>query len=476
MRKIKKIILKNFKKFKNLEIDFNDYYNILIGDNEAGKSSILTAIDLVLSGSRSKIENFGLENLFNIDVIQDFLASPQKDISNLPTLEIELYFHEMNNFELCGKNNSKQENCDGLKLICKHKEDLAHEINNILQNSSDNFPFEYYDITFKTFSGDTYTGYKKYIRHLLIDSSQINNEYATKEYIKNLYNLSLNNQERFNKQNAYRQAKNEFTKNELSSFSQNDYAFSVKTSSKSNLETDLTIKHDDINIDNKGKGQQTLIKTEFALQQKSKQKKNQNIDIVLLEEPENHLSPLNMHKLIEKIKDSTDDSQIFITTHSSLIADRLNLKNAIILSNNKNDKVLKLNDLSEETANFFMKAPNHNVLEFILSNKVILVEGSAEFILMEKLFQQMSDNSSPHEFCIHIISGGGLTSERYLQISQITKTKVAVITDNDHDYQEKIINKYSKYSNTDHIGIFADSDNNIHTFEKAIYNLTLDFL
>ncbi|MFT6072868.1 MAG: putative ATP-dependent endonuclease of OLD family, partial [Alphaproteobacteria bacterium] len=156
MRKIKKIILKNFKKFQSLEIDFNEHYNILIGDNEAGKSSILTAIDLVLSGSRSKIENFGLENLFNIDVIQDFLASPQKDISNLPTLEIELYFCEMDNFELCGKNNCKQENCDGLKLICKHKEDLEPEINDILQNSSDNFPFEYYDITFKTFSGETY--------------------------------------------------------------------------------------------------------------------------------------------------------------------------------------------------------------------------------------------------------------------------------------------------------------------------------
>jgi putative ATP-dependent endonuclease of OLD family len=148
MRKIKKIILKNFKKFKNLEIDFNDHYNILIGDNEAGKSSILTAIDLVLSGSRSKIENLGLENLFNINVIQDFLASHQKETLNLPTLEIELYFHAMNNFELCGKNNSKQENCDGLKLICKHKKDLELEINDILQNSSDNFPFEYYDITF----------------------------------------------------------------------------------------------------------------------------------------------------------------------------------------------------------------------------------------------------------------------------------------------------------------------------------------
>ncbi|WP_417760564.1 AAA family ATPase, partial [Shewanella sp.] len=37
--------------------------NIVVGDNEAGKSTILTAIELVLSGSRSKVESLGVEAL-----------------------------------------------------------------------------------------------------------------------------------------------------------------------------------------------------------------------------------------------------------------------------------------------------------------------------------------------------------------------------------------------------------------------------
>ena len=63
-----------------------------------------------------------------------------------------------------------------------------------------------------------------------------------------------------------------------------DYSFSIRTNSKSNLESDLTIKEGDIEIENRGKGRQCFIKTDFALQ-----KNESELDIILLEEPENHL-------------------------------------------------------------------------------------------------------------------------------------------------------------------------------------------
>ncbi|MDO7085158.1 AAA family ATPase [Pseudocolwellia sp. AS88] len=54
MPHIIKVTLKNFKKFKLYELNFGPDRNILIGDNEAGKSSILTAIELTLSEVRRK--------------------------------------------------------------------------------------------------------------------------------------------------------------------------------------------------------------------------------------------------------------------------------------------------------------------------------------------------------------------------------------------------------------------------------------
>lgn len=48
--------LHNFKRFQEFEIEFKPDLNIRIGDNESGKGTILSAIDIVLRGSRSKLE------------------------------------------------------------------------------------------------------------------------------------------------------------------------------------------------------------------------------------------------------------------------------------------------------------------------------------------------------------------------------------------------------------------------------------
>ena len=54
---IEKMKIKNFKRFKGeVEINYNSDFNVIIGNNESGKSSILQAIDLVLSGNKNKIE------------------------------------------------------------------------------------------------------------------------------------------------------------------------------------------------------------------------------------------------------------------------------------------------------------------------------------------------------------------------------------------------------------------------------------
>ena len=56
----------------------------MIGDNEAGKSSILPALDLALSASRTKVESFGLEPLFHKKAVDDFLAKPVKRRADVP--------------------------------------------------------------------------------------------------------------------------------------------------------------------------------------------------------------------------------------------------------------------------------------------------------------------------------------------------------------------------------------------------------
>lgn len=56
---ITRLMLQNFKKFPELDLRFSNDRNILVGDNESGKSTILLALDLVLSDSRHRVEALG---------------------------------------------------------------------------------------------------------------------------------------------------------------------------------------------------------------------------------------------------------------------------------------------------------------------------------------------------------------------------------------------------------------------------------
>lgn len=462
MKFITKIKLQNFKRFKTFTVDFGENINILVGDNESGKSTLIEAINLVLSGSRGKVETFGLENIFNATVISDYLSSDKK-YENLPTVFVEVYFNEQHNFELSGKNNSEEIICDGLKLEIVPNDDISKDIKAILSQPEPVFPFEFYSIKFSTFSGDTYSGYKKYLKHILVDNSQISSEYAIKEYVKDMYNAFSSSVEKNIHQNEYRKHKETYKNTVLTSLNSKvqDYDFSIRSNSKSNLETDLTLTENNISIENKGKGIQCFIKTKFALS-----RTEESIDIILLEEPENHLSHINMKKLIREISGSSQ-KQIIISTHSNLISTRLNLRNSILLNSNSVTPVL-LKSIDVDTAKFFIKAPDNNILEFVLSQKVILVEGDAEFILLESFYKTVK--TTELELAgIHIISIDGTSFKRYLEIAKALNIKTAVIRDNDGDYQSNCVDNYSDFAAFNFIKVFSESDPALSTFEISLY-------
>ncbi|MBO6042157.1 AAA family ATPase [bacterium] len=47
---IDKLIIKNYKIFKDIEISMNDKINIFVGKNNSGKTTILDAINLLFTG------------------------------------------------------------------------------------------------------------------------------------------------------------------------------------------------------------------------------------------------------------------------------------------------------------------------------------------------------------------------------------------------------------------------------------------
>lgn len=60
---LKRLILENFRSYKNIEIDFVDNLNVIIGKNDIGKSTILEALDIFFGEEKIKID-FSDKNVF----------------------------------------------------------------------------------------------------------------------------------------------------------------------------------------------------------------------------------------------------------------------------------------------------------------------------------------------------------------------------------------------------------------------------
>jgi len=456
---IRKVVLSNFKRFPALTLDLNSDLNIFAGDNEAGKSTVMMAIDLTLSASRSKVETLGIDALMCKDAVAAFLKSPKK-FSDLPTMFVELYLSDSPDPDLKGKGNSRHENTFGLRLLCEPSIDYASEIMEVLTESANNFPFEFYAVKFSTFAGLPYNAYAKPIKHLLIDGAQIDAEYAQREYTRALYRMHASASERGSYENKYRQYKDKFSEEHLAGVNAKlDLKFQVRSSIKSNLETDLQLAENGIALEARGRGRQAYIKTQFALSKGTKP--SDALGVLLLEEPENHLSHVNMRRLLDSLA-MPGEKQLFVSTHSSLVCSRLDLRKVVMMPAGRS-----LRDVDDGTANFFCKAPDNYVLEFAMSPRVILVEGDAEFILIAAMYETAT-GSTLEKDCIHVIAIGGTSFKRYLALANILTVRTAVVRDNDGDYQKRCVENYAELTG-ENAQVFADKDNNRSTFEICLY-------
>lgn len=92
---IQKVKIRNFKCFKGIfELELNKGLNILVGNNETGKSTILEAIHIALTGlyGGRNIRNELSQYLFNKEVVDMYIESVNKGTPfPPPTIEIEIF-------------------------------------------------------------------------------------------------------------------------------------------------------------------------------------------------------------------------------------------------------------------------------------------------------------------------------------------------------------------------------------------------
>ena len=255
--KIKKLVIKNYKKYRDISIELNSGINIFVGDNNSGKSTILEAISMVLTGKINGIPITNKLNLdwFNYEVREEFKSSIiNKSYIDPPSILIEAYFEpeslsdndiKLNSYR--GSNNSLSEDSVGVKIDIKLNSDYSSTYKELLKNEKiEDIPIELYKIDFRNFTGtpDYYvtTTLKKIA---IIDTTKKDYGTILNRFISNSISNFLSEDEKTNLRLAYRANRKDFTNNEavrnLNDKISSDYSFNNKKINLNLKENDLLI-------------------------------------------------------------------------------------------------------------------------------------------------------------------------------------------------------------------------------------------
>ena len=209
--------------------------------------------------------------------------------------------------------------------------------------------------------------------------------------------------------------------------------------------------------------------------------KGRDFKILCLEEPEAHLHPAMQYKLFKYLKNLDKNNelnqQIFVTTHSSNISAVAGIDNMFMLSYERSDEYSDCcqQSLKEQFKDSDGKTEKEDAKlhltkfldvtrsDMLFADKVILVEGIAEKLLMP-LFMDACGCSYEDEH-ISVVEIGGKHFEHFIELfnGNAVNKKVLCITDKDFkwiddDGKLKSIEEYQK-EETPHIKKLNDRFN-----------------
>lgn len=466
MISISKVHIEGYKKFKCIDVAFNDDVSILVGDNESGKSTILDAIDLALNHSIKSFDLSLLSILLNKDNCNYFKIT--KTISDLPKIIIQIFFNGMDNLpkyaSYFGANyiNSSNKEKYGIEFIAELDKEYQLQLIDSIQKGI--IPVEYYKLSTKTFGNSTYHPGVSEIAFCLINTSS-DNAPSFNSYSKNMFKQLLSPDEQALIKSSFSEKINEAMNDTMKLIEDQNYPSFHRDVQKSSIENIISIYEDNIPLNLKGQGKEAVIKTEMMINNKRKS------TIIAIEEPENHLSYSSIAKMLSLIKSKQGEKQIIITSHSSKVASGMGLNKIIMLSIDSSNTMM-LKELKNNTADYFRAIPSDNLLYFVLAKKAILVEGPAELIYMNTFYKKMYPHSSLEKDGITCISVNGLSFKHFVEIGKLMKKKIVVITDNDNN-----IEKYKKFKKTlteiyedgMKFNVYSDPLPSNRTFEICLY-------
>jgi putative ATP-dependent endonuclease of OLD family len=412
----------NFRKFgskefdiesPDLNLDFNKKLNVLIGENDSGKTAIIDAIKMVLKTHSyewirvTEDDFYNNTNRFRIELkfkdlqpeeakyFTEWLSWKGEKEEAEPFLKIN-YDVSKNKERILPADIRAGSDKEGYPLNAEARHYLKTTYLKPLRDAeSELIPKRYsrlsqilkgHDIFKDEKENDLYKKFKEFNEDISSYFKESENEgYQVKEVIDDFI------------QGFY-------DKNKESEFRTSE------ANLRSVLETlELTIS----DVDNPGLG--TLNRLFMAVELLHLKRDSwPGLKLGLIEELEAHLHPQVQMKVIEKLQDN-NDIQLILTTHSPNLASKIKLENLIICTNdNAFPMGSDYTELNEKDYIFLEKFLDVTKSNLFFAKGVILVEGWSEEIIIPTLAKEIGYDLTENE--VSVINVGNVGFDHYYKI------------------------------------------------------------
>ncbi|EPN4990527.1 AAA family ATPase [Vibrio vulnificus] len=417
--------LENFRRYEQLEVKFNAGLNLLVGENDSGKTAIVDAIKYVLNTQSYE---------YLRPCVEDFYLDPSKDeLHRSIEFRIECIFkgfdkHEAKNFiDWLGTDEDKTYFLKVWFTASRKNGRVFYDVKAGSDDEGAAINGEARDLLRATYLKPLRDAENELTPKKGSRLSQIlynHDVFEDEENHRLLRIMSLTNRaiEKFfttydGKEllvdiNTYLDGFS-LENNKLNS------RFNVSDSSLKSVLEKLSLKLFNQSVsenNNQGLGSHNLlyIAAELLLLKKSNY---QGLKLGLIEEIEAHLHPQTQIRLIEAIQEISEDNkiQLILTTHSTSLASKVKLKNLILCKDGflypMGKEYTKLREGDYLFLERFLDSTKSNLF---FANGVVLVEGDAENILLPSFAKKLGRDLSQHG--VSIVNVGSTAFLRYSNI------------------------------------------------------------
>lgn len=373
---------------------------------------------------------------------------------------------------LKGTNNAHAEDACGVRIQAKFSPDYVDEYRAFVAKpeSVRLVPTEYYKVEWLGFSGNAVTQRSVPTTASVIDSTAIRLSAGVDHHLQQIVRTHLDPKERVELARQYRSLREEFADKEAVKeinkrlLAEDDLltdralSLGIDISQGYAWEAGLAAHIDGHPFYFSGRGEQNTLKTLLALGRNAGA-----AEIVLIEEPETHLSHTSLRRLISRIGERCVGKQVVVATHSAYVLNKLGLDNLVLLGEGI---ATRLTDLPKDTTDYFRKLAGFDTLRLVLARGAILVEGPSDELVLQRAYLDVR-GKLPIEDGIDVISVG-MAHKRFLDLALRLKRRVWVVVDNDGKTKAQVEARFVNYLGQAEVSLHVGEDPLLRTLELQI--------